>query len=80
VRDEINDCPRKENKIDKHEDYDNGSDNEYGCSRPRKRARDGSHCLPGVSTDCDLNSLLQHESEKEYGGSSDREGDRWCGI
>ncbi len=80
VWDEINDCPWKENKRDKHEDYDNGSDDEYGCSRPWKRARDGSHCLPQVSTDCDLNSLLQHESEEEYGRSSDGEGDRWRGI
>ncbi len=80
VLDEINDCPWKETKRGKHEDNDDGSDNEYGCSRPWKRARDGSHRLPRVSTDFDLNSLLQHESEEEYGGSSDREGDRWCGI
>jgi hypothetical protein len=76
VQDEINDCPWKENKSGKHEDDDDG----YGCSRPWKRARDGSHCLHRVSTDCDLNSLLQHESEEEYGRSSDGEGDRWCGI
>jgi hypothetical protein len=80
VQDEINDCPWKENKKGEHEDNDNGSDDEYGCSRPWKRAMDGSHHLPQVSTDCYLNSLLQHDSEKEYGGSSDGEGDRWCGI
>ncbi len=46
VQDEINGCPWKENKRGKYENYDDGSDDEYGCSRPWKRARDGSHCLP----------------------------------
>jgi hypothetical protein len=46
VWDEINDYPWKENKRGEHENNDDGSDDEYGCSRPWKRARDGSHCLP----------------------------------
>ncbi len=77
--DEFNDCPWKE-KSGEDEDNDDGSDNEYGCSRPWKRAKDGSHCLPRVSTDCDLNSLLQHVSEEEYGRSSDGKGDRCCPV
>ncbi len=46
ARDEISNCPWKENKRGKHENNDDGSDDEYGCSRPWKRARDGSHHLP----------------------------------
>jgi hypothetical protein len=80
VWDEINNCPWKENKRGEDEDNGDGCDGEYGCSGLWKRARDGSHHLPRVSTDFDLNSLLQHESEEEYSGSSDGEGDRCCPV
>ncbi len=36
----------EKNERGEHEDDNDGSDAEYGCSRPYKRARDGSHCLP----------------------------------
>jgi hypothetical protein len=45
VRDEIEDCPWKA-KRGKDKDNDNGTDDEDGCSRPWKRARDGSQHLP----------------------------------
>jgi hypothetical protein len=78
VRDEMNNCPWKENKT--HEDNEDGSDYDNECSGPRKRAKEGNHCLPRVSTGSDMTALSQHESEEECGGISDREGDRWCGI
>ncbi len=79
MRDEIKDCPWKA-KRGKDKDNDDGSDDEDGCSRPWKRASDGSQRLPQVSTDCDLTPLFLHESEEESGGSSDEEGNRCCPV
>ena len=44
VRDEIDYCPWKA----KRGEDDNGSDDENGCGRPWKRARNGSQHLPRV--------------------------------
>jgi hypothetical protein len=74
VQDEINNCPWTENKTG--EDDEDGSDYDDECSRPRKRAKDGNQHLPWVSTDSDTTALTQHESEEEFGRSSDGEGDR----
>ncbi len=74
----MNDCPWKENKAG--EDDEDGSIYDNECSGPLKRAKEGNHCLPRVSKSSDTTALSQYESEKEYGGISDVEGDRWCGI
>ncbi len=71
VRDEIDNCPWKA----KRGEYDNGSDDENGCGRPWKRARDGRQHLLRVSTDCDLDSLFLDMSEE----SSDKE-NRLCPV
>jgi hypothetical protein len=64
VQDEMNDCPWKENKTGK--DYEDGSDYDNECSSgPRKRAKEGNHRLPWMSTDNDTTALSQHESEEE---------------
>jgi hypothetical protein len=78
VWDEMNNCPWKQNKTGK--DNEDGSDYDNACSGPRKRAKEGNHHLPQVSTGSDTTALSQHESEVEYGGISDGEGDRWCGV
>jgi hypothetical protein len=54
-------------------DNEDESDYDDECSRPQKRAKDGNHCLPWVSTDSDTTALTQHEGEEEYGGRSDGE-------
>ena len=53
VRDEIDNCLWK---AIRGED-DDESDDENGCGRLWKRARDGSQRLPRVSTDCDLDPI-----------------------
>jgi hypothetical protein len=78
VWDEMNNCPWKENKTVKGDE--DGSDYDDECSGPWKRAKEGNHRLPRVSTGSDTTALSQHESEEEYDGISDGEGDRWCGI
>ena len=55
---EIEDCPWKVNR--RREDDDSDDEDGYSTS-PRKRARDGNHCLPRVSTDnvdVDVDHLL----------------------
>ncbi len=74
----MNDCPWKENKT--HKDNEDGSDYNNDCSGPCKRAKEGDHHLLFVSTGSDTTALSKHESEEEYGGISDGEGDSWCGI
>jgi hypothetical protein len=74
----MNNCLWKENKTGT--DDEDGSDYDNECSGPRKRAKEGNHRLPWVSTGSDMAALSQHGSEEEYGGISDGEGDRWCGI
>jgi hypothetical protein len=74
----MNNCLWKENKT--HEDDEDGSDYDNEFSGPWKRAKEGDQCLPPVSTGSDTIALSQHENEEEYGGISDGEGDRWCGI
>ncbi len=55
---EIEDCPWKA----KRGEDDDESDDENGYGSPGKRARDGNHRLPQVSTDYDLDTLF-YESE-----------------
>ncbi len=74
----MNDCPWKENKTG--EDNEDGSNYDNECSGPRKRVKEGNHHPPQVRTGSDTTALSQHESEEEYGGISDGEGDRWCGV
>ncbi len=74
----MNNCSWKENKTGK--DNKDGSDYDNECSGPKKRAKEGNHRLPWVSTGSDTTALSQDESEEEYGRISDGEGDRWCGV
>jgi hypothetical protein len=76
--DEMNNCPWKENKTGK--DNEDGSDYDNECSGPQKRAKEGNHHLPWVSAGSDATALSQHEIKEEYGGISDGEEVRWCGI
>jgi hypothetical protein len=64
----MNNCPWKENKTGK--DDEDRSDYDDECSGPWKRAKDGNHRLPWVSTGSDMTALSQHESEEEYSGTS----------
>jgi hypothetical protein len=53
----MNYCPWKENKIG--EDNEDGSDYDNECCGPRKRAKEGNHLLPQVSTGSDTTALSQ---------------------
>ncbi len=78
VQDEMNNCPWKENSTGK--DNEDGSDYDNKCSGLRKRAKEGNHRLPRVSTGSDTTALSQHEREVEYGRIIDGEEDRWRSV
>ena len=61
---EIEDCPWEVNR--QREDDDSDDEDGYGTS-PRKRARDGNHRLPRVSTDYeDVDTLLDGIEDRFY--------------